>query len=248
MMSADLRLIPPAVASWLTVVAVLASPTLVATVTVVVLAAAGTVAAVALVRGPRRGQCRGPAAAILAACGIAAAAGTVTLLRVTVADTTPLRSESGKPLVTAVVTADPQFFTARPGARIPVRVGQVGRLRIRPVAADLMMSSPPPELTPGQRIRVRVRVRPPPDGLADRLTAARLTASGDLRVVGEAPVWQRWAGRVRQRLRELSAHAMSPRQAGLLPGLVLGDTSGLDPGLGENFRAAGLTHLVAVSG
>jgi competence protein ComEC len=35
---------------------------------------------------------------------------------------------------------------------------------------------------------------------------------------------------------------------GLLPGLALGDTRGLDPLLAADFRAAGLTHLVAVSG
>lgn len=37
-------------------------------------------------------------------------------------------------------------------------------------------------------------------------------------------------------------------QAGLLPSLVVGDTAGLDPGLEEDFRATGLTHLTAVSG
>ena len=39
---------------------------------------------------------------------------------------------------------------------------------------------------------------------------------------------------------------MLPR--GLLPGLVDGDTSELDPVLAERFRVAGLTHLTAVSG
>ena len=38
------------------------------------------------------------------------------------------------------------------------------------------------------------------------------------------------------------------RRAGLLMGLALGDTSHLDPGDEEHFRATGLGHLVAVSG
>jgi competence protein ComEC len=38
------------------------------------------------------------------------------------------------------------------------------------------------------------------------------------------------------------------REAGLLMGLALGDTSGLDPGDEEHFRATGLGHLLAVSG
>src|SRR5207302_5688753 len=38
------------------------------------------------------------------------------------------------------------------------------------------------------------------------------------------------------------------RQAGLLMGLALGDTSRLDPADEEHFRATGLGHLLAVSG
>jgi len=49
----------------------------------------------------------------------------------------------------------------------------------------------------------------------------------------------------------LLAHLMRlfpPRQAGLLMGLALGDTSRLDPADEEHFRATGLGHLLAVSG
>ena len=38
------------------------------------------------------------------------------------------------------------------------------------------------------------------------------------------------------------------RQGGLLLGLALGDTSRLDPGVEDSFRATGLSHLTAVSG
>jgi competence protein ComEC len=38
------------------------------------------------------------------------------------------------------------------------------------------------------------------------------------------------------------------KEAGLLLGLLLGDDSGLDPGLERDFRAAGLSHLLVVSG
>jgi competence protein ComEC len=34
----------------------------------------------------------------------------------------------------------------------------------------------------------------------------------------------------------------------LVPALVLGDTSGLDAALAQDFQATGLTHLTAVSG
>ena len=39
-----------------------------------------------------------------------------------------------------------------------------------------------------------------------------------------------------------------PKEAGLLLGLLLGDDSQLDPGLERDFRAAGLSHLLVVSG
>ena len=46
-----------------------------------------------------------------------------------------------------------------------------------------------------------------------------------------------------------SLRAVFPsREAGLMMGLTLGDTSRLDPIVAEQFRATGLTHLLAVSG
>ncbi|HEY7009755.1 MAG TPA: ComEC/Rec2 family competence protein, partial [Jatrophihabitantaceae bacterium] len=45
-----------------------------------------------------------------------------------------------------------------------------------------------------------------------------------------------------------AAGVLPAEERGLLPGLVDGDTNGLDPVLAERFRVAGLTHLVAVSG
>ena len=58
---------------------------------------------------------------------------------------------------------------------------------------------------------------------------------------------QRAAGTLRAGLRRAVARLPSgPR--GLLPGLVVGDTSRMPPVLVDDFRTAGLTHLVAVSG
>ncbi len=44
------------------------------------------------------------------------------------------------------------------------------------------------------------------------------------------------------------ARLFPPKEAGLLLGLVLGDDSQLDPGLSRDFSAAGLGHLLVVSG
>ncbi|MBV9822907.1 MAG: ComEC/Rec2 family competence protein, partial [Actinobacteria bacterium] len=97
---------------------------------------------------------------------------------------------------------------------------------------------------PGQRVRVAGRLSPPRPG---NLLAATVLARSAPQPVGRPPWWQRAAGRLRAGLRQASAGLpVLPR--GLLPGLVDGDTSNLDPVLAERFRVAGLTHLVAVSG
>ena len=41
---------------------------------------------------------------------------------------------------------------------------------------------------------------------------------------------------------------MPPREAALARGFVLGEDEGIDAGTVEDFRRAGLTHLLAVSG
>src|SRR6185436_2376296 len=64
---------------------------------------------------------------------------------------------------------------------------------------------------------------------------------------GEAPWAQRAAGGLREGRRR-ACEPLPRLPGGLLPGLVVGDVSRLDPELEEQFRDAGMTHLVAVSG
>lgn len=97
---------------------------------------------------------------------------------------------------------------------------------------------------PGQRVRLAGRLEPPLTG--DLLTAV-LSAQGNPQLLGRPPPWQRAAGAVRSGLQRASA-GLPTLVRGLLPGLVDGDTSQLDPVLANSFRVAGLTHLVAVSG
>lgn len=97
---------------------------------------------------------------------------------------------------------------------------------------------------PGQRVRLDGRLRPP---LPGNLLAATVLARSAPALLGRPPWWQRGAGRLRSGLRRAAA-GLPALPRGLLPGLVDGDTSGLDPVLAERFRVAGLSHLVAVSG
>ena len=257
-MSADLRLVGPAAACWATTAAALCLPlpaTWVLTAMWAV-ALAGGIALVATRAGkeaapkPSRGlDTRAVAATMVGICGIAAAAGVVCALRIGIAEGSPVRAVDGKPVMTLKVTGDPLLFPRTGGARLPVRILEVNGAAQRPVNAALTVRLRRlPDTTPGQHLSVRVRVRPPPTGLADRLTAAQLTALEAPTITAQAPMWQRWAGAVRERLRLLAARAVPPRAAGLFPGVILGDTGDLDAQLRDNFRAASLTHLVAVSG
>ncbi|MHB0976386.1 MAG: ComEC/Rec2 family competence protein [Candidatus Aquicultorales bacterium] len=56
------------------------------------------------------------------------------------------------------------------------------------------------------------------------------------------------AGSVRERFKRCSAAVLDRRTAGLLNGIVLGDTRGIGRDDEDSFRASGLSHLVAVSG
>lgn len=97
---------------------------------------------------------------------------------------------------------------------------------------------------PGQPVQVSGSLAPSLDGAWQGVT---LFVQRPPVLVGTPPWWQRGAGVVRAGLRD-AAGVLPPAERGLLPGLVDGDTSGLDPVLVERFRVAGLTHLVAVSG
>ena len=99
-------------------------------------------------------------------------------------------------------------------------------------------------LSPSQRLIVSGKLAPPQPG--DDITAV-LTARGPPQLVGRPSAVERTAGIVRSGLR-FAVAGQSADVRGLLPGLVLGDVSRMDPTLTDDFRTAGLTHLVAVSG
>ena len=81
----------------------------------------------------------------------------------------------------------------------------------------------------------------------DRDLAGLLRPSGEAEVIEPPGPWWRAAGAVRQALRDSVAHRPADQRA-LVPALVDGDDAEVDPGLQDEFRATGLTHLLAVSG
>ncbi|WP_234010609.1 ComEC/Rec2 family competence protein, partial [Streptomyces sp. SPB074] len=102
-------------------------------------------------------------------------------------------------------------------------------------------------LLPTTRVRTRFRWSPP--WTEGRRAAAVARAHGEAGpvVVGRPNGVRRAAGKLREDLREAVA-PLHPDVRALLPGLVVGDTSGLTPALERAFQATDLTHLLAVSG
>ncbi|WP_424184853.1 ComEC/Rec2 family competence protein [Actinokineospora sp. G85] len=100
------------------------------------------------------------------------------------------------------------------------------------------------QILPGQHVTAHGVLAPAESG---GMTVAVLRVRGPPVAVGAAPAWQRVAGDLRVGLRE-AAGVLDPEPAGLLPALVVGDTDGLSAVVDEEFRVAGMTHLLAVSG
>jgi competence protein ComEC len=176
--------------------------------------------------------------------------------RVAVARASPLAqlAKAGADVTAELtVTGDPHLLAATgaggaPRAAVTAEASAVvARGRRWSTSGDVLVLAAATDwrdVLPGQRVRL--------DGeLAPSLDAGSLSVTMFARappvLEGEPPWWQREAGRVRAGLRQAS-DGLPDAERGLLPGLVDGDTAGLDPVLVERFRIAGLTHLVAVSG
>ena len=132
-----------------------------------------------------------------------------------------------------------------PRIRVPVSASVVSPPSARASATLTAPAEGWSDLVPGQRVTAVVTVDRP--YRAD-LTVASLRATGPPRAVSRPPGYQRWASTVRLRFAGLSRRALPAAESGLLPGLVLGDVSGLGDDVVDDFTRCGLTHLTAVSG
>lgn len=96
----------------------------------------------------------------------------------------------------------------------------------------------------GQLLRVTGKLRPPDPG---RVEAAILTASSPPVRLAAAQDWQRAPAALAKRFAS-ATEWLADDARGLLPGMVTGDTGGLDEELETAMKTVGLTHLTAVSG
>ncbi|MFJ2082095.1 ComEC/Rec2 family competence protein [Micromonospora chokoriensis] len=253
----DLRLAGLAVAAWLTALAGLHLGGL--AVLLGAGAAAGVTAAGALHLLGRLGRPRALARRygwIAVAVGLGVVAGgAATGARLAVRDAPAIRAlAEQRALVTVdlVVRDDPRPIrsSGRPGMLLvsteSVRLtGPDGR-RIHASVRLLVLATDPTwrGLLPGQRLSADGRLGVPRGG---DLTAAVLSADGPPERHGASSWAQRAAGSLRAGLQRACA-PLPDDPGGLLPGLVVGDTSRLPPAVEADFQATGMTHLNAVSG
>ena len=245
----DLRLAGVATGVWLAALAGLHESW--RTGVLVAATAAVSALAAAVPRG-RRGPVRWIVAGVLV--GVAAGAG-ATAARVALRDAPPLAGlAADRADVTADLTAtdDPHPTRTVAGRPAQYAVGatltrlRTGDQELRLSARVLVLGADPAwrRVLPGQRVAVE-----------GRLAAAR---GGDLQfgvadgcgyAPADRPAAVAAAGRGTPAQRPPARLLGLPAEAGgLLPRLVDGDTSRLEPAVDADFQTTGMTHLVAVSG
>ena len=100
------------------------------------------------------------------------------------------------------------------------------------------------DVVPGQTLRATGKLRQAEPG---EQAAGKLAASAAPGKATGGALLEAGARELRARFVSTSAF-LAPDARGLLPGMVTGDTSALDEGLGNAMKAVGMTHLTAVSG
>lgn len=249
----DARLVPAAIAAW-TVTCLGLYTGWRSTTVVTAVTAAVAVAVLPHARAAPRGT--GGARLLLAVLVVAAGFGGAVSLRMWASGHHPIVSVDDGAWVTVVAepTDDPRLmrdagFDGRPRVRIPVRLRHVAWGATAMTAGGSAIVFAPAdgwsELLPGQQFTVRARAH---RAEGPGTVVALLRADTVPRDVHDPSALQRWAGELRDRFAAAAERVLPPPQAGLLPGLVVGDTSRLTDDVREDFRVTGLVHLTAVSG
>ncbi|WP_086848860.1 ComEC/Rec2 family competence protein [Amycolatopsis kentuckyensis] len=250
----DMRLVPAAAACWLAALASLLLGWRTAAATGL---ASAVLAGLVLWRARNHPRARDTAAALLI-LGLLAAGPISWRIRDAQRDELRASAAEGLPAALRVIVAErPKpvrsagYADRQAGARAVVLAADVRTASVdgRPVTSfgRVLLLAPVEQWTsllPGQEVTATGLLMPPRG--AD-LTVAVLSVRGPPAEPGPAPWWQRAAAELRAGLHDL-CQALPDEPAGLLPGLVLGDTSALSPRVEQEFVSAGLAHLTAVSG
>lgn len=182
---------------------------------------------------------------------LAAAALAVTAMRLAGVQAGPVRALAEERAVvsaTATVVTDPRLRRGRFGDFVVLRAlltRVTGRGATARVRTPVLLIADPTwrRVVPGQRLRVPGRL----DGADQADIAAVLVARGPPDVLAQPGRVGRAVDDLRAGLRRSVSHLPPPERA-LVPALVDGDDSAMPEAVADDFRATGLTHLLAVSG
>ncbi|UUN26864.1 ComEC/Rec2 family competence protein [Streptomyces sp. FIT100] len=266
----DLRLVLPALAAWgAAALGLSVRPPWPATVVTVCLTGAAVLLAPLLVRGLRRRTRPGSAhrvagAAVLLCSAAGAAAGGLCAADLYRGPVPAAAGRYGRITVELTVTGDPRPLRPRirgahltgTAVALPAEVTRVttpDEAAVATRAPVLVIARPGAatgewmRLLPSTRLVLAARSEPPLQGDTRFAAVLKARGSGPPRITGPPTAVQRTAGELRAGLRRATDGLDADARA-LLPGLVVGDTSRIDPELYDAFEATDLTHLLAVSG
>lgn len=257
----DIRLVPAAALGWLVA---WAAPLLSAGALITLAGTALVLAAGCLMcaRPTRAGRRRWAAAAALLLSGLALVAGT-SAAKIYARDESPLRvlstQEQDVLLRFRVSEAIRGLGSGSTRSRVLVAAEAVaatcdhpcgGRsIRSWQLSGDLLIFAPAQgwaELTPGSVVTAEVTLAPA--FRQDMLVAIAFARGRPEATMTPTGVLNSATAGVRDGLEVRADRVLHPDEAGLLRGIVLGDTAGMDAILLEQFRISGLAHVTAVSG
>jgi competence protein ComEC len=241
----DVRLVPAALTSWIVTAAGIVWPVgrALATCCVALVVAAGVLACYPARRARRNPRLRAVGAGLLAIGVVGAGFGFAIALRADAVARHPITAAFG---TVAPVTVTPSESALSLGSGRLMFRATLQRLRDDEISGRVVVFARASDfdVMVGQPVRFSARINRP-----DRhdLTIAVLNAAGRP-AMGRAGAVQRAAHVVRGRFAATTREVLPAEQAAMLPALVLGDTTAVSADTGREFRAAGLTHLTAVSG
>jgi competence protein ComEC len=242
----DLRLVPAASTCWAVTAGGIwwqAGPIL-AWCCVALIAASGALAWHAVHRPGRNAKLRAISAGLAAIGVVGAGYGFAIALRTDAVVHHPITAAFG---TSAPVTVTPTESAVSLGSSRLMFRATLQRLRTAQTSGRVVVFARASDfgaVMVGQPVQFAARITRP---TRRDLTVAVLNASGRP-TMGTASAVQRAAHGVRSRFAIAVRDTLPGEQAAMLPALVLGDTSAVPSGTSRDFRAAGMTHLMAVSG
>lgn len=241
----DLRLVPAALSSWVVTAAGIIWPVgTIAALTCVVLAAFSGALCWHAASRQRPRWVRTVSVGLLSIGVVGAGFGLAIALRAEAVDHHPISGVFGHAVPVTVTPNESAISVGRGRLLFRATLQRVadhemsGRIVVFAPAADFG------EVMVGQPVRFTARIARP---TRRDLTVAALNATGKP-TMGQAGAVHRAAHVVRDRFAAAAREALPAPQAAILPALVLGDTAAVTAMTSQEFRAAGMTHLMAVSG